>query len=122
MKREIIAIDEQGRLSMPIGCDRVRMTEMELAELFGVLVPTIRAAISALYKSGFVRELETTQCIRLPSGNYADTYNLETILALAFRLNSHHAAIIRQWLLQKAIVRTRVVLPIVALTTLNRGY
>ncbi|MCX4282840.1 hypothetical protein [Alistipes muris] len=44
MKREIIAIDEQGRLSIPAGCDRIRMTEMELAELFGVLVPTIRAA------------------------------------------------------------------------------
>jgi len=122
MKREIIAIDEHGRLSMPTGCDRVRMTEMELAELFGALVPTIRAAVKALYKSGIVRESETTQCIRLPSGNYADTYNLETILALAFWLNSSYAAIVRRWLLQKAIVRTQVVLPIVVLTTLNSGY
>lgn len=54
---------------MPTDRDRVRMTEMELAELFGVLVPTIRAAISALYKSGIVREFETKRCIRLPNGN-----------------------------------------------------
>ncbi|WP_302614657.1 hypothetical protein [uncultured Alistipes sp.] len=112
MKREIIAIDGNGRVAMPTGCDRVRMTEMELAELFGVLVPTIRAAISALYKSGIVRESETTQCIRLPSGNYADTYNLETILALAFRMNSHHAAIIRRWLLHVATTQSRATAPI----------
>lgn len=98
---------------MPIGCDRIWMTEVELAELFGVLVPTIRAVISTLYKSGIVRESETKRCIRLPSGNYADAYNLETIFALAFRLNSRHAAIIREWLLQKTTVRTRTVLPIV---------
>jgi len=122
MKREIIAIDGNNRVAMPINRDEIWMTEMELAELFGVLVPTIRAAISALYKSGIVRESETTQCIRLPSGNYADTYNLETILALAFWLNSSYAAIVRRWLLQKAIVRTQVVLPIVVLTTLNSGY
>ena len=104
---------------MPIDRDRIWMTEMELAELFGVLVPTIRAAVKALYKSGIVRESETKRCIRLPNGNYADAYNLEMILALAFRLNSRHAAIIRQWLLQKTTVRTRTVLPIVVSITSN---
>lgn len=48
------------------------------------------------------------QCVELhrfaPNENDADVYNLETIFALAFRLNSHHAPIIRQWLLQKATV------------------
>lgn len=112
MKREIIAIDEQGRLSIPAGCDRIRLTEMELAELFRVLVPTIRAAIKALCKSGIVRESETKRCIRLPNGNYADAYNLETILALAFRMNSHHAAIIRRWLLHVATTQSRATAPI----------
>jgi len=104
---------------MPIDRDRIWMTEMELAELFGVLVPTIRTAIKALYKSGIVRESETKRCIRLPSGNRVDVYNLEMIFALAFRLNSRHAAIIREWLLQKTIVRTWTVLPIVVSTTSN---
>ena len=83
MKRKSIVIDEHGQLSMPIGCDRIWMKEIELAELFGVLVPTIRAAVKALYKSGIVRESETNRCIRLPSGNYADVYTLEMIFALA---------------------------------------
>lgn len=92
---------------MPACRDRIWMTEMELAELFGVLVPTIRTAVSALYKSGIVRESETKRCIRLPSGNEVDVFNLATILALAFRLNSRHAAIIRQWLLCIATTRCR---------------
>lgn len=119
MKREYLTIDEHGQLSMPIGCDRIWMKEIELAELFGVLVPMIRAEVKVLYKSGIVRESETKRCIRLPNGNYADAYNLEMIFALAFLLNSRHAAIIRQWLLQKTTVRTRTVLPIVVSTTLN---
>ncbi len=119
MKRESIVIDGHGRMSTPTGYDRIWMTEIELAELFGVLVPIIRAAVKALYKSGIVRESETKRCIRLPNGNYADAYNLEMILALAFRLNSRHAAIIRQWLLQKTTVRTRTVLPIVVSITSN---
>lgn len=112
MKREYLTIDEHGQLSMPIGCDRIWMTEIELAELFGVLVPTIRAAIKALYKSDIVWESETNRCIRLPSGNYADVYNLEMIFALAFRLNSHHAAIIRRWLLHVATTQSRATAPI----------
>ena len=102
---------------MPINRDEIWMTDMELAKLFGALVPTIRAVISTLYKSGIVRESETKRCIRLPNGNGTDTYNLEIILALAFRLNSRHAAIIRQWLLQKTTLRTRTVLPIVVSIT-----
>lgn len=113
MKREYLTIDGHGQLSMPIGCDRIWMTEIELAELFGVLVPMIRAAVKALYKSGIVRESETKRCIRLPNGNYADAYNLEMIFALAFRLNSRHAAIIlRRWLLHVATTRSRATVPI----------
>ena len=119
MKRERIVIDGNDQVAMPIDRDRIWMTEMDLAELFGILVPTIRAAVKALYKSGIVRESETKRCIRLPNGNYADAYNLEMILAMAFRLNSRHAAIIRQWLLQKTTVRTRTVLPIVVSITSN---
>ena len=119
MKREYLTIDEHGQLSMPIGCDRIWMTEVELAELFGVLVPTIRAVISTLYKSGIVRESETKRCIRLPSGNRVDVYNLEMIFALAFRLNSRHAAIIRRWLLHVATTRSRATVPL--MTPITHG-
>ena len=88
------------------------MTEMELAELFEVLVPTIRAAVKALYKNGIMRKTETNRCIRLPNGNYADVYNLEMIFALAFRMNSRHAAIIRELLLRIAMTQCRATVAI----------
>lgn len=112
MKREIIAIDGNDRLAMPINRDEIWMTEIELAELFGVIVPTIRAEAKALYKSDIVRKSETKRCIRLPNGNYADVYNLEMIFTLAFRLNSRRAAIIRRWLLHVATTRRRATVPI----------
>lgn len=112
MKRERIVIDGNDQVAMPIDRDRIWMTEMDLAELFGVLVPTIRAEVKALYKNGIVRESETKRCIRQPNGNYADVYNLEMIFALAFRLNSRHAAIIRRWLLHVATTRSRATVPI----------
>ena len=49
MERTIITISENGRVSIPSG--NVWMSEMELVELFGVLAPTLRAAIKAIYKS-----------------------------------------------------------------------
>jgi len=44
MKREIIMIDEYGQLAIPVDSDKIWMTELELAELFGAMVPTIKAA------------------------------------------------------------------------------
>ena len=112
MKREIIAIDGNDRIAMPINREEIWMTEMELAELFGVFVQTIRVAVKALCKSGIVRESETKRCICLPNGNYADAYNLETIFALAFWLNSSYAAIIRRWLLRITTTRCRTTIAI----------
>ena len=43
MERTIITISENGRVNMPNS--NVRMSKMELVELFGALAPTLRAAI-----------------------------------------------------------------------------
>ena len=44
MKREIITIDEYGRLNIPTDTVSVWMTEAEIVELFGTTAGTIRAA------------------------------------------------------------------------------
>ena len=49
MERTIITISENGRVNIPD--NNVWMSEMELVELLGVLAPTLRAAIKAIYKS-----------------------------------------------------------------------
>ena len=49
MERTIITISENGRVNIPSG--NVWMSVMEFVELFGVIAPTLRAAIKAIYKS-----------------------------------------------------------------------
>ena len=50
MKREIITTDSYGRITIPSDTGNIWMNEMELVELFGVIAPTLRAAIRAVYK------------------------------------------------------------------------
>lgn len=48
MKRERIAIDGNGVLTVPTDTNRIAMTEYEIAELFHVIAPTVRAAIKGI--------------------------------------------------------------------------
>lgn len=83
---------------MPSG--NVWMSEMELVELFGVIAPTLRAAIKAIYKNGtFCRVSTQRYDLATPKG-WATFYNLEVIIALAFRLNTYEASRIRQKVLE----------------------
>ena len=72
MKREIITTDSYGRITIPSDTGNIWMNEMELVELFGVIAPTLRAAIRAVYKCGVLNPLEAEKRIRLPNGYYAE--------------------------------------------------
>ena len=50
MKRTTITLAEYGRVAVPSDAANVWMSEMELVELFDVIVPTLRVAIRAVYK------------------------------------------------------------------------
>ena len=58
MKREIITTDSYGRITIPSDTGNIWMNERELVELFGVIAPTLRAAIRAVYKCGVLNPLE----------------------------------------------------------------
>ena len=72
------------------------MSEMELVELFGVIAPTLRAAIRAIYKSGTLNPATTQRCDLATPASWATFYNFEVVIALAFRLNTYEASRIRQ--------------------------
>ena len=76
------------------------MSEMELVELFGVIAPTLRVAIIAIYKSGTLCPVSTQRCDLATPKSWATFYNLEVIIALAFRLNTYKASRIRQKVLE----------------------
>lgn len=94
MERAIITISESGKVNIPSG--NVWMFEMELVELFGVIAPTLRAVIKAIYKSGTLSATTTQRCDLATPKSWATFYNLEMIIALAFRLNTYEASWIRQ--------------------------
>ena len=97
MERAIITISESGSVNIPSG--NVWMSEMELVELFGVIASTLRTAIRAIYKSGTISTSTTQRCDLATPSSWATFYNLEVIIALAFRLNTYEACRIRQMVL-----------------------
>lgn len=103
MGRSIITINESGRVNMPSG--NVWMSEMELVELFGVIAPTLRAAIKAIYKNGTFCRVSTQRCDLATPTSWATFYNLEMVIALAFRLNTYEASRIRQKVLERICQR-----------------
>lgn len=103
MERAIITISESGRVNIP--SNDVWMSEMELVELFGVIAPTLRSAIRAIYKSGTLCPATTQRCDLATPKSWATFYNLEVVIALAFRLNTYEASRIRQKILESLYQR-----------------
>ena len=103
MERAIITISENGKVNIPNG--NVWMSEMELVELFGVIAPTLQAAIKAIYKSRTLCSVSTQRCDLATPKSWATFYNLEVVIALAFRLNTYEASRIRQKVLENLCQR-----------------
>ena len=81
------------------------MSEMELVDLFGVIAPTLRAAIRAIYKSETFCPVTTQRCDLVTHKSWVTYYNLEVVVALTFRLNTYEASKIRQKVLESICQR-----------------
>ena len=103
MERAIITISESGTVNIP--SNSVWMSEMELVELFGVIAPTLRTAIKAIYKSGTLCPVNSQRCDLATPTSWATFYNLEVVIALAFRVNTYEASRIRQKVLDSLCKR-----------------
>lgn len=103
MERHIITLDEHGVLHVPeVSRTAIWMNEPELMELFGVVAPTLRTAIKAVYKNGILNPGEAEQRVRQADGYGMDVlYGLPMVIALAFRLHTYGAKRLRE----QAIVR-----------------
>ena len=103
MKRNIIKITEHGTITIP--SETVWMSEAELVSLFGVIAPSIRAAIKAVYKSGILKEHKAQRHIHLSDKIGVDVYSLEMVVALAFRIHSYGAERVRNTILERLYLR-----------------
>jgi hypothetical protein len=80
------------------------LTQKRMAELFGVESNTITYHLKEIYKTGELEEKATTRKIRVvqKEGNRdvnrdLDFYNLDAIIAVGYRINSHQATQFRIW-------------------------
>ena len=105
MKRSIITMDESGYIIMPENVTDIWMSEPELVELFGVIAPTLRAAVRAVYKSGVLKEYEVQKYVRLENGYHADVFGFPMVVALAFRINTFGAEQVRNAILERVYLR-----------------
>lgn len=105
MERNIITMSESGNIIIPDNVAYIWMSEPELMELFGVIVPVLRAAIRAVYKSGVLNEHEVQKYVRLENGYHADVFSFPMIVTLSFRINSSGAEQMRKILFERLYLR-----------------
>lgn len=98
-------MDKYGRVAVPSDTANIWMSEMELMELFDVIVPTLRAAIRAVYKCEVLEPYEVERRIKLPNGYYSEAYSLPMVVALAFRIDTPSASSVRNALLERLCLR-----------------
>lgn len=99
MDRGIISISETGTVTMPIA--PVWMTQFEIANLFGVFSCDIRKAIHTIYKNKELNKYDTMKYIKQSDGISYDVYNIEVIIAVAFRICSKESALFRRFIINE---------------------
>ena len=118
MSRGIITISETGTVTMPTVS--VWMTQFEIADLFGVFSCDIRKAIHSIYKNKELNELDTMKYIKQPNDISYDVYNLEMVIAIAFRICSRESILFRRFLISE-ICATKKENPITLVVSCGKG-
>lgn len=106
--RRIIKTDENGNIRIAGNSHtEIWMTVWEIAELFNASVSSIQKEIKAIRKSGILTDYEACKYIRMENGYSADIFNLDIIIAVAYRVNSFYAHAFRKWLKEKAVSKNK---------------
>lgn len=116
-KRETITINENGSVSVP---DKVMMQDFEIAGLFGVMIPAVHTNICTILKTGIVTGDFTNGATLVGNNILPDYYGLDMIMALAFRIHSPQAGILRRWILRK-VTEKGMNSPQIFVSVYNRG-
>ncbi len=118
MDRGIITISKTGAVTMPTA--PVWMTLFEIADLFGVFSCSVRKAIHSIYKNKELNEADTMKYVKQSDGISYDTYNIEMIIAIAFRICRKESILFRRFIISKVCVTPKD-MPITLLAFCGRG-
>ena len=95
MKRTVITVDGNGRLSIPSNVEDLWMSENELVDMLYVTTPKLKAVIRAIYKEGMLLMSEVQQRQETSKDIWQTMYGFPMIVAICFRLVSYGAAQLR---------------------------
>ena len=95
MKRTVITVDGNGRLSIPSNLEDLWMSESELIDMLYITAPKLNAVIRAIYKEGMLSMSEVQRREELSKGIWQTLYGFPMVVAICFRLNSNGAAQLR---------------------------
>ena len=118
MNRGIITISETGTITIPTA--PVWMTKFEIADLFGVFSCDIRKAIRAIYKNKELSEADTMKYIKQLDGISYDVYDLEMIIAIAFKICSKGTLLFRRFVINE-ICATKKESPVTLFVSYGKG-
>ena len=118
MERGIITISGTGAVIMPTA--PVWMTQFEIADLFGAFPCDVRKTIHAIYKNKELNELNTMKYVRQSDGISYDVYNIEVVIAVAFRICSRESVLFRQFVINE-VSSTKRKTPVTLFVSCGRG-
>lgn len=101
MNRGIITISESGTVTMPTA--PVWMSMQEIADMLNVFGCYVRKAIKAIFKEGVLREFDVRCHVKEDNLISYDVFNLELIIAVAFRIDSIESRAFREFIMQVII-------------------
>ena len=113
MKRTIITVGGNGRLSIPSNLENLWMSESELIDMLYITAPKLNAVIRAIYKEGMLSMSEVQRREELSKGIWQTLYGFPMVVAICFRLNSNGAAQLRDAIIKRlygAKEKTNIVL------------
>ena len=113
MKRTVITVDGNGRLSIPSNLEDLWMSERELIDMLYITAPKLNAVIRAIYKEGMLSMPEVQRREELSKGIWQTLYGFPMVVAICFRLNSNGAAQLRDAIIKRlygAKEKTNIVL------------
>ena len=95
MKRTVITVDGNGRLSIPSNLENLWMSEGELVNMLHVTAPKLNSVIQVIYKEGMLSMSEVQQRQETSKGIWQTLYGFPMVVAICFRLTSNGAMQLR---------------------------
>ena len=93
--------NELTKLEVRINQETVWLTQQQIAELFGVKQPTISKHLNNIFKEGELDKNSVHSILEYTASDgktyKTQFYNLDAILSVGYRVNSHNATLFRQW-------------------------